>query len=79
MKLSQKAIDLLQADPQRKRMLAVALNFTEYWTGQLIEKNKPNGPMTTVTAVKKICEITGLDQSEVLEETVAENVIEQQS
>lgn len=49
--------------------LALELNFTELWIDRCIEANKDNGPLTTPKALQVIEKATGLNQSEILEET----------
>jgi hypothetical protein len=68
MKLTQKAISHLQSGEQRatRLKLALALNFSERWIEKLLEQNKSNGPLTTVTAVDMIKE-SGIDSGDVLE------------
>jgi hypothetical protein len=66
MKLTKKAIEKI-----RKRnvilKLALALGFTEYWMGKLIDANKSNGPLTTATALGVIKQETKMDESQILE------------
>lgn len=66
MKLSKKAIRKI--DKRVKLELAIALKFTEYWIGKLLEKNKSNGPLTTPSALQVIREFTGLNDDQILEE-----------
>lgn len=66
MKLSTKAISKI--DRTAILQLCLALNFTELWVNKLVERNKDNGPLTTAKAVQVIHEITGIDESEVLED-----------
>ena len=66
MKLTKQAIESI--DTREKRFqLALALGFTEIWIEKLLEKNKPNGPLTTVTALRIIREISGLEDNQILE------------
>lgn len=67
MKLTKQAIESLDAREKRLQ-LALKLGFTEVWIDRLITKNKPNGPLVTVTALNVIREQTGLTDSEILEE-----------
>lgn len=48
--------------------LSIALHFTEYWTGKVIEANKDNGPLTTEKALQMIEQFTGFSRSEILVE-----------
>jgi hypothetical protein len=64
MKLSKKAIKKI--DRQTRQKLAIALGFSEYWVGRLVEKNKKNGPLTTPSALIVLREETGLDDDEIL-------------
>lgn len=66
MKLSKKAIGKI--DKRVKLELAIALKFTEYWVGKLVEKNKNNGPLTTPSALQVIREFTGLSDDQILVE-----------
>lgn len=66
MKLSQKAIDLLAANPQLVRMLALALDFTETWIRVLMERNAVNGYLTTAAALEVFRNNTELPEAEVL-------------
>lgn len=65
MKLSKKAIKKINR--QMKQKLAIALGFSEYWVGRLVEKNKSNGPLVTPPALSVIREATGLQDEEILE------------
>lgn len=65
-KLSQKAITALD-DNLIRLNVAIALGFTDTWVRSLTAKNKPNGPLTTVAAVRTIQTLTGMGESEVLE------------
>jgi hypothetical protein len=66
MKLSNKAIEAIS---NRRIMLALALelSFTELWIKKLIEANKDNGHLTTVTALGVIRRETGLSNEDILE------------
>lgn len=66
MKLTERAINAI--NQETKLRLAIALKFTEYWMGKIIDNNKDNGPLTTAAALKVIRDETGLDDSEILEE-----------
>lgn len=68
MKLTERAIS--EINQETKLKLAIALGFTEYWVGKLLEANKDNGPLTTMAALKVIREETGLLDAAILEETV---------
>ena len=67
MKLTKKAIRRIK-DRGISLKLALALNFSEQWVLNLIEANKPNGPLTTIGVLRVIREETGLPDSELLEE-----------
>lgn len=66
MKLSNKAIQNIDNQQCRLR-LALTLGFSETWVRGLIQKNKPNGPLTTIAALKVIQSETGMSQSEILD------------
>jgi hypothetical protein len=68
MRVSKKAIRKIDNQSTRLK-LAQVIPCSETWVRVLIKKNKPNGPLTTIAAVGVITEVTGLDQSEVLEVT----------
>ena len=77
MKLAPKVIEIL-SDPANRPFryrLAAALNFSEYWICKRIAQNKPNGPLTTLAAIRVISEETGLSQEEILEETSSKVVM----
>lgn len=65
MKLSKKAIKKITRETRQK--LAIALGFSEYWVGRLVEKNKSNGPLTTPSALAVLREETGLEDKDLLE------------
>lgn len=69
MKLSKKAINKI--DKTTKLELAIALGFTEYWIGKLVQKNKNNGPLVTPAALEVLRNETGLSDEQIL---VAEKV-----
>jgi hypothetical protein len=69
MKLSKKAISKI--DKTTKLELAIALGFTEYWIGKLVQKNKNNGPLVTPAALEVLRNETGLNDDQIL---VAEKV-----
>lgn len=71
MKLNNKAIETLIADRAIRQKLGLELDFTEVWIDKLIEKNKENGPLTTVKALQVIEKETGLSQEQILEAEVA--------
>lgn len=66
MKLSKKAIKKITREIKQK--LAIALGFSEYWVGRLVEKNKSNGPLTTPSALAVLREETGLAIEDILED-----------
>jgi hypothetical protein len=70
-------IALQKIDQKIKLELAIALGFTEYWVTKLIANNKPNGPLTTATALKVIREETGLEDKEILMEELDQGSIAQ--
>lgn len=65
MKLSKKAIKKIKRETRQK--LAIALGFSEYWVGRLVEKNKKNGPLTTPSALSVLREELCMDDTELLE------------
>lgn len=66
MKLSKKAIKKINRQTRQK--LAIALGFSEYWVGRLVEKNKNNGPLVTPPAISVLREETELEDKDILEE-----------
>lgn len=68
MKLTGLAIEAIKASPSNTLELALHLKKTQRRMEQLLEQNKPNNLLTTVSAVRKIEELTGLQESQVLEE-----------
>ena len=68
MKLTEDAIIAISHRPAVLALMET-LGFTEVWITRLIEKNKPNGPLTTVSAVETIQQFTGLKKDEILEYT----------
>lgn len=67
MKLSQKALQKL--DRAKRFQVALALGFSEQWINKLFDTNKPNGPLTTISAINAIREATGLKDAEILEDS----------
>jgi hypothetical protein len=67
MKLTRKAIKGIK-DQGARLKLALALGFSEQWIVRVINANKPNGPLTTATALKVIRLETGLTDAEILED-----------
>lgn len=69
--ISKKAIKLLSGSDRRplRLQMALGLGFSERWIERLIEENKPNGKLTTATALRLIKEGTGLSESEILDTT----------
>lgn len=67
MKLSNQAIEKLKASRESRLRLCSTLGFTEVWVDKLIDKNKINGPLTTMSAIGVIKEETSLGDSEILE------------
>jgi hypothetical protein len=74
MKLSNRAIEKLKASRESRLRLCSSLGFTEVWIDKLIDKNKVNGPLTTVSAIGVIREETELADSEILENETEEPV-----
>lgn len=72
MKLTSKAREAINTR-QTMLALALALGFTELWINKLISANKDNGPLTTAKSLQVIRQETGLADSEILEEAVAES------
>jgi len=70
MKLSNKAKEMLK-NKEARLALMTALGFSEVWVTKCIEANKPNGPLTTISALKAIQKETGLTQKEILEDVSA--------
>jgi hypothetical protein len=71
MRLTEKALTQINTRETILR-LALVLGFTEVWIERLIAKNKPNGDLTTVAALRVIKEVTTLSEEEILEEEKAE-------
>lgn len=65
MKLSKKAIKKIERETRQK--LAIALGFSEYWVGRLVEKNKKNGPLTTPSALSVLRDELKLEDKDLLE------------
>jgi hypothetical protein len=65
MKLSKKAIKKIERETKQK--LAIALGFSEYWVGRLVEKNKKNGPLTTPSALSVLRDELKLEDKDLLE------------
>lgn len=72
MKLSNQVIEKLKASRDSRLRLCSTLGFTEVWIDKLIDKNKVNGPLTTVSAIGVIKEETSLEDSEILENETEE-------
>ena len=70
MKLTQNAIDAINNQKGRLALMS-ALGFREGWTISCLKANKPNGPLTTIAALKAIQKETGLTQKEILEDVSA--------
>lgn len=68
MKLSPQALEQINNSPVRLR-LAIALGCTERWISALIKGNEPNNDLTKAAALQVIQNETGLEQSDILEET----------
>lgn len=66
MKLTKQAIKSLN-DRAIRLHLCLELGFTEPWVNKLIEKNKDNGPLTTIKALQIIKQETGLKEDQILE------------
>jgi hypothetical protein len=65
MKLSKKAIKKITRETKQK--LAIALGFSEYWVGRLVEKNKKHGPLTTPSALTVLREELCMEDKDLLE------------
>jgi hypothetical protein len=70
MKLSNAALTAVTGKRKTLLSLALALNISEQWMRRVLENNKSNGPLTTVTALAIIREETGLTDSDILESEV---------
>jgi len=67
--LTENALELIKA-PDIRRALTVVLSCVDQTIVRYIKNNDSNGPLTTVAAVQKIEELTGLSENEIL---VSEN------
>lgn len=63
--LTENAIELIK-EPGIRRALTVLLSCVDQTIVRYIKNNDSNGPLTTVAAVQKIKEMTGLSESEIL-------------
>lgn len=70
MKLTKTAIDKIK-EPAIRRELTCTLKCTDQTIIRYIEKNRDNGPLTTIGALNTIKDQTGLTDSEILEEEKA--------
>lgn len=61
--LTKKALAAINEKSVRLQ-LALKLSCTEQWIIKLIEANKPNGPLTTHSAIQAIKEFTSLKKDE---------------
>jgi hypothetical protein len=66
MKLTQQALQKIKDRKLRLRLCAI-LNVTDQTIGDYIRKNKPNGPLTTYSALNVISEATGFSYDVILE------------
>jgi hypothetical protein len=66
MKLTQTAIGQIK-DPDIRRELTNVLLCTDQTIIRYINRNEKNGPLTTIAALNKIKECTGLTEAEILE------------
>lgn len=66
MTLTEKAIAELR-NYKAQAELSELLNCSPRTIVRYLDTNEPHGPLTTVGAVKRIKELTGLKQSEILE------------
>jgi len=75
MKLSNAALEMITDKRKTLLALALALDISEQWMRRVVENNKSNGPLTTVTALGIIRQETGLNDSEILvdSETIVED------
>jgi hypothetical protein len=63
--LTENALELIKA-PGIRRELTMTLSCVDQTIVRYIKNNDSNGPLTTVAAVQKIKEMTGLSESEIL-------------
>lgn len=70
MKLS--SISISKISVRAKNRLALELDCSVQTVERWIKENEDNGNLTKATALQVIGEETGLDQSEILEEVVAD-------
>jgi hypothetical protein len=68
MKLTTIALNKINTLDARLK-LAMAFRVTERRVSQMIKDNRDDGQLTTASALRHIREITGLKDSEILEET----------
>lgn len=71
--LTENALEQIK-DPGVRRALTVVLSCVDQTIVRYIKNNDSNGPLTTVAAVQKIKECTGLSEDEILEEAPIEVV-----
>jgi hypothetical protein len=71
MKLTRRAIKNIN-NLETRLKLAMFFKVTERRISQMIKDNKNDGQFTTASALKLIRELTGLDDSQILEETKTE-------
>ena len=64
MKVSNKILKMLKADPALRMGVALALGISEQ--GVIIAIKRNSSSLTKIAAVKKITEITGLTENEIL-------------
>lgn len=67
-RLTQKAIDALnEQKPESLRQLAVALDVSENSVYRHLRDNLPNGDLTKIAAIEVVRQVTGLNDSQILE------------
>lgn len=64
--LSKQVVDLIIESIPLRQKLGLALTFTDEWVKQRARQNKPNGPLTTYTAIQIIQEETKMDVQDIL-------------
>lgn len=70
MRMSKRAMMTFKGAGDEARIrLAQAMGVKKHTIWYWLRENKENGPLTTVKAVKVIAEITGMLESEIVEDT----------
>lgn len=70
MTLTEKAIEKLR-NYKAQRELSYVLQCSPRTIIRYLDQNDTNGPLTTIGAINKIKELTGLKQKEILEQATA--------